>query len=67
VEQFFGTGALTAQAVTAFGSKGIHVADCDQLARLLLPLLAPEVSVLIKGSRSAGMERVAKQLTETED
>lgn len=67
IEHFYGTGVLTAQAVTAFGKGGVLAADCDQLARLLKPLLVPGVSVLVKGSRSAGMERVAKQLTEQED
>lgn len=67
IDLFFGTGVLTAQAVTAFGSKGVHITDRGELASRLLELLAPGTSVLVKGSRSAGMERVVKQLTELED
>jgi UDP-N-acetylmuramoyl-tripeptide--D-alanyl-D-alanine ligase len=67
IEHFFGTGVLTAHAVTAFGSKGVHMTDRELLTLRLLELLAPNVSVLVKGSRSAGMERVVKQLTESED
>lgn len=67
IEHFYGTGVLTALAVQAFGSRGVYAADCDGLAAALQALLAPGVSVLVKGSRSAGMERVVKQLTEKED
>ncbi|HEY0962726.1 MAG TPA: UDP-N-acetylmuramoyl-tripeptide--D-alanyl-D-alanine ligase [Pseudomonadales bacterium] len=67
VEYFFGTGTLSQLAVAAFGSKGMHRNNCNDLATALLPLLAPGVSVLVKGSRSAGMERVVQQLTERED
>lgn len=67
IEHFLGTGDLTAHAVSGFGSRGVHLADRDQLAARLLTLLETGVSVLVKGSRSAGMERVVKQLTEHED
>lgn len=67
IDRFFGTGVLTAQAVTAFGSKGVHAADRESLAAQLQELLASGVSVLVKGSRSAGMERVVKLLTDLED
>lgn len=67
VEYFFGTGMLTQLAVAAFGSKGVHRSHWSDVATAVLPLLAPGVSVLVKGSRSAGMERVVQQLTERED
>lgn len=67
IDCLFGTGVLSALAVQAFGHQAVHAADCTQLVAKLLPLLAPGVSVLVKGSRSAGMERVVKQLTERED
>lgn len=64
IEYFFGTGALTALAVKAFGPAAVHAKDCAHLIALLLPMLASGVSVLVKGSRSAGMERVVHQLIE---
>ncbi len=67
IDYFFGTGVLSALAVQAFGQTATHAADCAQLASLLRPKLAAGVSVLVKGSRSAGMERVVKQLAEQED
>lgn len=67
VEYFFGTGILCQLAVAAFGSKSAHRNNCNDIAAAVMPLLAPGVSVLVKGSRSAGMERVVQQLTERED
>lgn len=67
IDYFFGTGPLTQLAVTAFGSKGVHKANYNDVAAAVLNLLAPGVSVLVKGSRSAGMERVVQQLLEQED
>lgn len=66
IDFFFGTGALTSFAVRSFGGNASHAADCRQIAELVLPLLAQGVCVLVKGSRSAGMERVVQQLTEQE-
>lgn len=62
IEHFYATGSLVRAAVSSFGSNAIHANDCGTLARLLQPLLQPGVSILVKGSRSAGMERVVKLL-----
>jgi UDP-N-acetylmuramoyl-tripeptide--D-alanyl-D-alanine ligase len=62
IEHFYATGTLVREAVAAFGGNGIHAADCATLAQMLQPLLQRGVSVLVKGSRSAGMERVVQQL-----
>lgn len=67
IEHFFATGPLSAHAAQAFGPAAVHAADCSELAARLRELLAPGVSVLVKGSRSARMERVVKLLTEQED
>lgn len=67
IDYFFGTGTLSQLAVAAFGNKGIHKGNCNDVAAAVLTLLAPGVSVLVKGSRSAGMERVVQQLLEQED
>jgi UDP-N-acetylmuramoyl-tripeptide--D-alanyl-D-alanine ligase len=67
IDYFFATGALSQLAVRAFGAKAAHRSSCNDIANAVLPLLAPGVSVLVKGSRSAGMERVVHQLIEQED
>lgn len=67
VEHFFATGPLSRLAVAAFGANGVHASDCAELAAAVTPLLATGVSVLVKGSRSAGMERVVKLITTKED
>lgn len=66
IEHFFATGELSRLAVAAYGS-GSHADDCEALAAAVLPLLGPHTSVLVKGSRSARMERVVAQLVEQED
>ncbi|MBN8867232.1 MAG: UDP-N-acetylmuramoyl-tripeptide--D-alanyl-D-alanine ligase [Solirubrobacterales bacterium] len=40
-----------------------EVADADEAAELLASRLGPDVAVLIKGSRAAGLERVAELIT----
>lgn len=67
IDHFYASGVLTAHAVAAFGNKGVHLPGHEELASSLLPLLGPGVNVLVKGSRSAGMERVVKLLAEHED
>lgn len=67
IEHFFATGPLSALAAEGFGAAAVHAPDCVRLAECLRPLLAEGVTVLVKGSRSAGMERVVKLITEQED
>ena len=66
VEMFYATGALMREALAAFGAAAVHADDCATLGALLQPLLGSNVSVLVKGSRSAGMERVVQLLVDTE-
>ncbi|MDX5377153.1 MAG: UDP-N-acetylmuramoyl-tripeptide--D-alanyl-D-alanine ligase [Halomonas sp.] len=49
-------------ASQAFGDGGYHFNDHAALTRYVLDHLPPNASVLIKGSRSAGMERVVAAL-----
>jgi len=67
IEHFYATGTLMKEALAAFGVGAVHAADCAALAALLQPLLGNNVSVLVKGSRSAGMERVAQLLMDIGD
>jgi UDP-N-acetylmuramoyl-tripeptide--D-alanyl-D-alanine ligase len=62
IDQFFATGSAMKAALTAFGANSVHAEDCQALANLLRPLLKLGVTVLVKGSRSAGMERVVQLL-----
>ncbi|MFW6346368.1 MAG: UDP-N-acetylmuramoyl-tripeptide--D-alanyl-D-alanine ligase [Halomonas sp.] len=60
---FLGTfGEAAAAASRAFGAGGCHFNDREALTRHVLNHLPPGASVLVKGSRSAGMERVVAAL-----
>ncbi|MEL5847745.1 MAG: UDP-N-acetylmuramoyl-tripeptide--D-alanyl-D-alanine ligase [Candidatus Igneacidithiobacillus chanchocoensis] len=62
VDGLLAVGPLSAAAVASFGNGGQHFADLDALLTALRPLLAADVTVLVKGSRSARMERVIAAL-----
>jgi UDP-N-acetylmuramoyl-tripeptide--D-alanyl-D-alanine ligase len=49
---------------TASGGASVHVPDADAAVELLRAELRPEDVVLVKASRSAGLERVALALAE---
>jgi UDP-N-acetylmuramoyl-tripeptide--D-alanyl-D-alanine ligase len=55
-------GEQARPASHAFGEGGCHFNDCEALTRHALNHLPPGASVLVKGSRSAGMERVVAAL-----
>ncbi|PMR68723.1 UDP-N-acetylmuramoyl-tripeptide--D-alanyl-D-alanine ligase [Halomonas heilongjiangensis] len=60
---FLGTFGEPARAASrAFGEKGCHFDDREALTRHVLNHLPPGASVLVKGSRSAGMEQVVAAL-----
>ncbi|PAU75670.1 UDP-N-acetylmuramoyl-tripeptide--D-alanyl-D-alanine ligase [Halomonas salipaludis] len=56
------TGDAAREAATACGAAGCHFDDWEALVRHALNHLPPGASVLVKGSRSAGMERVIAAL-----
>jgi UDP-N-acetylmuramoyl-tripeptide--D-alanyl-D-alanine ligase len=62
VDRLFATGKLSALAVEALGSGGEWFADAETLARAVNAELTREVCVLVKGSRSARLERVVDAL-----
>lgn len=60
---FLGTlGEAARPASRAFGDAGCHFDDREALTRHVLHHLPPGASVLVKGSRSAGMEAVVSAL-----
>lgn len=68
LDALFALGPLSALAGKAFGIGGKSFAILDELTAALRPLLGKGTTVLVKGSRSARMERVvAALLNHTEE
>jgi UDP-N-acetylmuramoyl-tripeptide--D-alanyl-D-alanine ligase len=64
VERLFGLGDLAREAVRAFGAGGIYYERIEELLADVENALAPDVTVLVKGSRAMQMERVVNSLKE---
>lgn len=62
IERLYGLGELAAHAVTGFGAGAAHFGALDDLVGALRRDLRPGVVLLVKGSRSMGMERVVAAL-----
>lgn len=62
VDELWTVGQFSEEAATAFGASARHCASRDDLAAKLGSVLNTEVTVLVKGSRSAGMEAVVAAL-----
>ena len=62
VQRLFTLGNLSRAASDAFGAGAMHFAQRDELVAELRRSLEPGVVCLVKGSRSAGMERVLTEL-----
>ena len=60
IDQLLALGDLSANTVTAFGSGGRHFSSIETLLDGVEHMLAPSVTVLVKGSRFMQMERVVK-------
>ncbi|MDP3417712.1 UDP-N-acetylmuramoyl-tripeptide--D-alanyl-D-alanine ligase [Falsiroseomonas sp.] len=60
IDLLFTLGDLSAAAAQAFGAGGRHFEYIEDLLHDIENLLAPEVTVLVKGSRFMQMERVVK-------
>lgn len=68
IDNLFSLGVLSQQASDQFGQAGRHFSDVDALIAHLQNELQAEqrdISILIKGSRSAKMERVVKAIEES--
>lgn len=58
IEQLFTYGPRSQITAEAFGEGALHFEDQGTLITALKPLLTPNTTVLIKGARSMGMEKV---------
>lgn len=67
LDEFWSTGACSELASQAFGEGGRHFEDRDALIGYARQQLNNESVVLVKGSRSAGMDYVVQQLRNTEN
>jgi UDP-N-acetylmuramoyl-tripeptide--D-alanyl-D-alanine ligase len=62
IDTLWATGPLSRLAVSGFGEGALHFASIDSLIAHALVNTDAQCSVLIKGSRSAGMERAVEKL-----
>ena len=62
IDRLFAIGPLSVAAVEAFGVNGTHYTDKQALTEALKKELRSGITVLEKGSRSAGMEQVVAAL-----
>ena len=68
VNDFYSLGVLSQSASDVFASNGYHFSNIETLIEALAAALATEqqdISILVKGSRSARMENVVKALEES--
>jgi UDP-N-acetylmuramoyl-tripeptide--D-alanyl-D-alanine ligase len=62
LDGLFALGTLTEQTVIELGRDGWHFESSEDLLEELEKVLAPNVTVLVKGSRFMKMERVVEKL-----
>ncbi|MEQ1880704.1 MAG: UDP-N-acetylmuramoyl-tripeptide--D-alanyl-D-alanine ligase [Burkholderiales bacterium] len=62
IDVLLGLGELSAHCIRGFGTNGRHFSELNALVAALLPMLGREATVLVKGSRFMGMERVVEAL-----
>lgn len=61
-DELLAIGDLATEAVAAFGSSGRSLGDIDAACVALVPQLTNGVTVLVKGSRVMGLDRLVKAL-----
>ncbi len=64
IDQLFATGSLSKFAADSFGANGHYYSEQEALIDALRPLMQSDTTLLVKGSRSSHMERVADALCE---
>jgi UDP-N-acetylmuramoyl-tripeptide--D-alanyl-D-alanine ligase len=63
IDRFYCVGELTRPAAEGFGPAACWYADVAELAEVLRPQMTADVQLLVKGSRSAGLERLVQSVT----
>ena len=63
IDRFYCVGELTRTAAEGFGPAARWYADVAELAEVLQPQMTADVHLLVKGSRSAGLERLVQLVT----
>ncbi len=66
IDLLLATGDLSARTIDGFGKAGQLCDDQNSLLEAVFPELAPGVTVLVKGSRSAAMDKLVEQIITTE-
>jgi UDP-N-acetylmuramoyl-tripeptide--D-alanyl-D-alanine ligase len=66
IDHLYALGEKSVAAVRNFDGGARHFASVETLAAALKPLMDPETTVLVKGSRFMRMERVVAAITEQE-
>ena len=64
VKKLFACGPLSEQSVASFGADGQHFKTKEALIEVLMEVVSERTVVLVKGSRSAGMEQVVDAICE---
>jgi UDP-N-acetylmuramoyl-tripeptide--D-alanyl-D-alanine ligase len=65
-DRLVAVGDLAAQAAEAFGSRSSAFSDIDSARDAVLADLGPDVTVLIKASRSIGLDRLVTALADAD-
>ena len=66
VERMFACGELSCRASAEFGEAGHCFDDIDAMADAIRERIDADVNLLVKGSRSAGMERLVQLLSDNQ-
>ena len=66
IEAVYALGTASRATVAAFGDRGEHFSDAHALAQAVQARLDAQTTVLVKGSRFMGMERVVNLLEEND-
>lgn len=62
IDYLFVIGALSESALSGFSGEGMIGTNLEELAEYIKPMLNQHVKILIKGSRSAGMDKLVQLL-----